>query len=116
MVTLRSEAKGEPTINKQSALDTLKVIAKSSTTTSGTNISTKSESVFLQEVKAQVPQVLSRILRQGVSSRHDQVRVSVAELCQTILGNATSAWKTTKLPELALETCLILTSDTQGIV
>jgi hypothetical protein len=69
---------------------------------------------FSSRVQKSVVAPLSILLRQEVISPVPKVRVHLACLCQVFLKETRDCWKESKVLELALETCLILETDSEG--
>jgi hypothetical protein len=69
---------------------------------------------FLDKVKQRAVAPLSVLLRQGVTSRSDSVRMHYASLCQALLTDSRECWRDTTILDLALESCLILETDSEG--
>jgi hypothetical protein len=115
VVTLEPLNKQDSHKVERSALDMLQQLAIASSNGSTTKSQEKTEeSTFLRELKTRVANPLSFLLRQGVVSSSATVRIQVASLCQILLEDTAECWTSTTLPELALNTCLILQTDPQG--
>jgi hypothetical protein len=115
IVTLEPFKKQDSHKVERSALDMLQQLAIASSNGSTTKSQEKTEeSTFLGELKTRVANPLSFLLRQGVVSSSTTVRIQVASLCQILLEDTAECWTSTTLPELALNTCLILQTDPQG--
>lgn len=115
VVTLEPLKKQDSHKVERSALDMLQQLAIASSTGSTPKSQEKTEeSTFLRELKSRVSNPLSFLLRQGVVSSSTTVRIQVASLCQVFLKDTAECWTSTTIPELALNTCLILQTDPQG--
>jgi hypothetical protein len=76
--------------------------------------STRSPTSFLDHINLRLVAPLYTLLHQVLLSPYSKVRLEATNLCRMLLVETRGCWKEPKLPDLALECCLVLEQDAQG--
>jgi hypothetical protein len=96
-------------------LQSLALIENKGTTTDTTPSSTPKPPIsFLDHVNLRLVTPLYTVLHQVLLSPSSKVRLEATNLCRMLLVETRGCWKEPKLPDLALECCLVLEQDAQG--
>ena len=93
-------------------LQSLALVENKGTTMDTTTPSTPTS--FLDHVNLRLVTPLHTLLHQVLLSPYSKVRLEATNLCRMLLMETRPCWKDPKLPDLALECCLVLEQDAQG--
>jgi hypothetical protein len=95
-------------------LQSLALVENKGATTDTATPSTPSPTSFLDHINLRLVTPLYTLLHQVLLSPYSKVRLEATNLCRMLLVETRPCWKDPKLPDLALECCLVLEQDSQG--